>query len=431
MYERLKGFRDFFPAEMAARRAVVDTVEDVAARYGFREVGTPRLEPAAMWTDKSGEDIVDELYAFEDRGGRHVTLAPELTPTVARMVVDRGKALSKPIKFYSTRPFWRYEAVQQGRFREFYQTNVDIFGTDDPAADAEVLAFAADALTELGLSGEAFEFRVSHRDILGNLLESFEPDIETRAAIRAVDKRAKVDYEEYLDLLADAGMARADAESFDELIAGDDLDAVVEAGNEDVAAAVENLRAVLDAAAAFGAREYCEVSLRTARGLDYYTGVVFECFDSTGEVSRSIFGGGRYDDLIEEFGGEPTPAVGVAPGHATLHLLLQRAGVYPEEAITTDYYVLQVGDTRAEAARVARDLRARGHVVETDLNDRGFGSQLSYADSINAETVVVVGEQDLADGNVTVKEMASGDETTAPFDAFPGEHDRPTYDDFA
>ena len=431
MYERLKGFRDFFPAEMAARRAVVDTVEDVAARYGFREVGTPRLEPAAMWTDKSGEDIVDELYAFEDRGGRHVTLAPELTPTVARMVVDRGKALSKPIKFYSTRPFWRYEAVQQGRFREFYQTNVDIFGTDDPAADAEVLAFAADALTELGLSGEAFEFRVSHRDILGNLLESFEPDIETRAAIRAVDKRAKVDYEEYLDLLADAGMARADAESFDELIAGDDLDAVVEAGNEDVAAAVENLRAVLDAAAAFGAREYCEVSLRTARGLDYYTGVVFECFDSTGEVSRSIFGGGRYDDLIEEFGGEPTPAVGVAPGHATLHLLLQRAGVYPEEAITTDYYVLQVGDTRAEAARVARDLRARGHVVETDLNDRGFGSQLSYADSINAETVVIVGEQDLADGNVTVKEMASGDETTAPFDAFPGEHDRPTYDDFA
>ena len=431
MYERLKGFRDFFPAEMAARRAVVDTVEDVAARYGFREVGTPRLEPAAMWTDKSGEDIVDELYAFEDRGGRHVTLAPELTPTVARMVVDRGKALSKPIKFYSTRPFWRYEAVQQGRFREFYQTNVDIFGTDDPAADAEVLAFAADALTELGLSGEAFEFRVSHRDILGNLLESFEPDIETRAAIRAVDKRAKVDYEEYLDLLADAGMARADAESFDELIAGDDLDAVVEAGNEDVAAAVENLRAVLDAAAAFGAREYCEVSLRTARGLDYYTGVVFECFDSTGEVSRSIFGGGRYDDLIEEFGGEPTPAVGVAPGHATLHLLLQRAGVYPEEAITTDYYVLQVGDTRAEAARVARDLRARGHVVETDLNDRGFGSQLSYADSLNAETVVVVGEQDLADGNVTVKEMASGDETTAPFDAFPGEHDRPTYDDFA
>jgi histidyl-tRNA synthetase len=261
-------------------------------------------------------------------------------------------------------------------------------------------------------------------------LESFEPDVDTREAIRAVDKRAKVDHDEYLDLLADAGMGRADAESFDDLLANDDLDAIVEAGNEDVGAAVGNLRAVLSAAEDFGVREFCDVSLATARGLDYYTGVVFECFDSTGEVSRSVFGGGRYDDLIEEFGGQPTPAVGVAPGHATLHLLCQRAGVYPDEAVSTDYYVLSVGETRPEALRVARDLRERGHVVETDLNDRGFGSQLSYADSINAETVVVVGERDLEDGNVTVKDMASGDETTAPFESFPGDRERPTYDDF-
>ena len=431
MYERLKGFRDFFPPEMAARRAVVDTVEDVARRYGFREIDTPRLEPAEMWTDKAGDDIVDELYAFEDRGGRHVTLTPELTPTVARMVVDRGQELPKPIKFFSTRPFWRYEAVQQGRFREFHQTNADIFGTSEPTADAEVLAFAGDALTELGLDGGDFEFRVSHRDILGNLIESFEPEVNTRDAIRAVDKRAKVDYDEYLGLLAEAGLSRADARSFDDLIAGDDLDAVAEAGNEAVNAAVDNLRAVLDAAADFGVREHCEVSLATARGLDYYTGVVFECFDSTGEVSRSVFGGGRYDDLIESFGGQPTPAVGVAPGHATLHLLCQRAGVYPDEAVSTDYYVLSVGDTRPETLDVARALRTRGHVVETDLNDRGFGSQLSYADGINAETVVVVGERDLSEGNVTVKHMESGDETTAPFDSFPGEHERPTYDDFA
>jgi histidyl-tRNA synthetase len=431
MYERLKGFRDFFPAEMAARRATIDTVEDVARRYGFREIDTPRLESAEMWTEKSGDDVVDELYAFEDRGERHVTLAPELTPTVARMVVDRGQELSKPIKWFSTRPFWRYEAVQQGRYREFHQTNVDIFGTDEPVADAEVLAFAADALTELGLTGEDFEFRVSHRDILGNLIESFEPEVDTREAIRAVDKRAKVDYGEYLGLLAEAGLSRADAESFDDLVAGDDLEAVAEAGNEGVNAAVDNLRAVLDAADDFGVREFCDVSLSTARGLDYYTGVVFECFDSTGEVSRSVFGGGRYDDLIESFGGQPTPAVGVAPGHATLHLLCQRAGVYPDEAVSTDYYVLSVGDTRPEALCVARDLRERGHVVETDLNDRGFGSQLSYADSVNAETVVVVGERDLEKGNVTVKDMASGDETTAPFDEFPGERERPTYDDFA
>ncbi|NHN42045.1 histidine--tRNA ligase [Halorubellus sp. JP-L1] len=434
MYEGLKGFTDFYPREMAAYRQVIDEIEGVASRYGFREIETPRLERAEMWTDKSGEDIVEELYAFEDKGGRMVTLTPELTPTVARMVVAKQQALSKPIKWRSTRPFWRYEAVQQGRFREFYQTNVDIFGSSEPDADAEVIAFSVDALRELGLDGEDFEFRVSHRDILETLLEEYGDDVHVRDAIRAVDKRAKVDENEYLGLLADAGLSYDDAREFDDLlVAGeDDLDELV-AFTEAVEPAVDNLREVLAAAEDFGVREYCDVSLTTARGFDYYTGVVFECFDSVGEVSRSVFGGGRYDDLIEEFGGQPTPAVGVAPGvmNSTLPLLLQRAGVWPEEELSTDYYVLQVGDTRAVAARVARDLRERGHVVETDVSGRSFGAQMGYADSINADTVVIVGEQDLENDEVTVKDMESGDQTTAPVDDFPGDRDRPTYDDFA
>ncbi len=198
-----------------------------------------------------------------------------------------------------------------------------------------------------------------------------------------------------------------------------------------VEAAVSNLRAVLEAAEDLGVREHCAVSLETARGLDYYTGTVFECFDTEGAVSRSIFGGGRYDDLIESVGGQPTPAVGVAPGHATLGLLCQRAGVWPEEALQTDYYVLQVGDTRPVATRIAAALRERGHVVETDLLERGFGAQLDYADGINAETVVIVGERDLAEDRITLKDMASGDQVQVPVDAFPGEHDRPTYDTFA
>ncbi|WP_096390282.1 histidine--tRNA ligase [Halopenitus persicus] len=438
MYDRLKGFRDFYPGEQSARREVTDTIEAAAKRYGFREIATPALERTRMYTDKSGEGIVEELYSFTDQGGRDVALTPELTPTVARMVVARGQELSKPIKWVSTRPFWRYEQVQQGRFREFYQTNIDVFGSAEPEADAEVLAVAADALTSLGLTGDDFEFRVSHRDVLGGLVRALadDPDaVDTAAAIRAVDKRAKIDDAEYLTLLSEAGIDRSTAREFDDLIVGvdgvDDLDAVAEAGGADVEAAVENLRAVLAAADDFGAGEYCDVSLTTARGLDYYTGVVFECFDSTGEVSRSVFGGGRYDDLIESFGGQPTPAVGVAPGHATLKLLCQRAGVWPEETLETDYYVLSVGDTREEAARIARDLRALGHVVESDLVDRGFGGQLGYADSINAETTVIVGEQDLANDEVTVKSMASGDQTTVPVTEFPPESGRPTYDDYA
>ncbi|ELY61379.1 histidyl-tRNA ligase [Natronococcus amylolyticus DSM 10524] len=432
MYDGIKGFRDFYPGEMAARRATIDTIEDTARRYGFREIGTPALERAEMWTDKSGDEIVEELYAFEDQGGRHVTLTPELTPTVARMVVAKQQELSKPIKWFSTRPFWRYEQVQQGRQREFYQTNVDIFGSAEPEADAEILAWAADAMTGLGLTGDHFEFRISHRDILGGVLESYEADVDTTEAIRAVDKSGKISTAEYHDLLAEAGLTYDQAAEFDDLIAGGDLEAVESfADTERVTAAVENLQNVLAAAEDFGAREYCTISLETARGLDYYTGVVFECFDSTGEVSRSIFGGGRYDDLIESFGGQPTPAVGVAPGHATLSLLCQRAGVWPEEDVTTDYYVLQVGDTRAEAARITRELRERGHVVETDVAGRSFGAQLDYADSINAETVVIVGEQDLANDEVTIKDMESGDQLQTPVEKFPGDLERPTYEDLA
>ncbi|MFC6757142.1 MULTISPECIES: histidine--tRNA ligase [Haloarcula] len=432
MYDSVKGFRDFYPEEMGSRRWAMDTIESTAQRYGFREIGTPALEPTEMYTDKSGEEIVEELYSFEDKGGREVALTPELTPTVARMMVAKQQELQKPIKWVSTRPFWRYEQVQQGRFREFYQTNVDIFGSSEPDADAEILAVAVDMLSDLGLEDDDFEIRVSHRDILSGLLASFDADVDTREAIRAVDKRAKVDREAYLDLLYEAGLSYEDAEAFDDLLetGEDDLDTLA-ARSDTVAAATENLRAVLSAADDFGVRDQLTLSLSTARGLDYYTGVVFECFDATGEVSRSVFGGGRYDDLIEGFGGQPTPAVGFAPGHATLQLLCERAGVWPEEALATDYYVLQVGDTRPTAARIARDLREKGHVVETDVADRSFGAQMGYADNVNAETVVIVGERDLENDEITIKEMDDGEQIAVPVDEFPGDRDRPTFADFA
>lgn len=435
MYDHVKGVRDFYPNEMRARRRVIDSLETVARRYGFHEIGTPAIESADLYIEKSGEEIVDELYSFEDKGGRHLALTPELTPTVARMVVAKQQELSKPIKWFSTRPFWRYEEPQQGRYREFYQLNADVFGSAAPEADAEVLAYAADALAELGLDSTDFEFRVSHRDILGGLLESIDSDVEVQEAIRAVDKREKVEEPEYYALLDDAGLDRENAQEFDRVLSTGDLEEVRAFADTDrVEKAVSNLRAVLAAAEDFGAGEYLTLSLETARGLDYYTGVVFECFDSTGEVSRSVFGGGRYDDLIESVGGPPTPAVGVAPGLAPLSLLLQRAGVWPDDASRTDYYVLRVGDgeeVRAVAARITRDLRSRGHVTETDISNRSFGAQMSYADSIGAETVVIVGEQDLADSVVTIKDMASGAQTAAPVEAFPGEHDKPSYGDFA
>src|SRR6056297_6624 len=227
MYDRIKGFRDFYPGEMSSRRATTDVLEETAREYGFREIGTPALERAEMWTDKSGDEIVDELYSFEDQSGRHVTLTPELTPTVARMVVAKQQELSKPIKWVSTRPFWRYEQVQQGRYREFYQTNVDIFGSAEPEADAEILAWAADALTGLGLTGEHFDFRVSHRDVLGGLLEEYAADVDVEAGIRAVDKSEKVERSQYLTLLENAGLSDAQAAEFASLVERNDLEAVL------------------------------------------------------------------------------------------------------------------------------------------------------------------------------------------------------------
>jgi histidyl-tRNA synthetase len=448
----VKGFREFYPEEMAARRRVFDRIESVVRGYGFREIGTPALERTDLYVEKSGEEIVEELYAFEDKGGREVALTPELTPTTARLLADREQALSKPVKWFSTRPFWRYEEPQSGRFREFTQTNVDVFGSAEPAADAEVLACAADALAALGLDASDVEFRVSHRDLLGGLAELVGGDsVDVEGVIRTVDKRDRTEPSDYRAGLREAGFDAAAAERFDEVLDGgldaaravaDDAASAGDGGPAtrvlDAADAVDTVLdaadavdTVLDAVADRGAGEFCTVSLDTARGLDYYTGVVFECFDTTGEVSRSIFGGGRYDDLVGDLGGTEVPAVGFAVGDATLEALLRRADLWPAEERATDYYVLSVGDTAETAAGVARELRDRGHVVETDLMDRGFGAQLEYADGIGAETTVVVGERDLADGNVTVKDMASGDQVAVPVDDFPGERERPTYEDFA
>lgn len=435
MNEGIKGFRAVYPPEMAAQRVVIDTIESVARQYGFTEIATPAIERTELYIEKSGEEIVDELYAFEDQGGRSVALTPELTPTVARMVVEKHQALSKPIKWYSTRPFWRYEQVQQGRFREFYQTNVDIFGSAEPSADAEILSFAADSLRALDLTPEDFEFRISHRDILGRLLSTIGGDIDVAAGIRAVDKRDRLDESAYFAALEAAGLSAEAAQSFDEtLIAGNaDLQTVTEAVDDPaLEAAVDELRAVLGKLDEYVVRDCCRVSLDTARGLDYYTGVVFECFDTTGSIGRAIFGGGRYDSLIESFGGPSIPAVGVAPGvmNSTLPLLLQRADVWPEESWQTDYYVLTVGATDGVAIEIAQSLRADGNVVVTDLNDRSFGAQLEYADSIDAETVIIVGERDLADGTVTIKDMESGDQIAVPVDAVPGALDSPRFEDY-
>ncbi len=419
-FESLKGFRDFYPDEQAARREVFDTVRETARAYGFDEVAAPSLEPLGLYEVKSGEEIVEETYSFEDKGGRHVTMTPELTPSLVRMYVAREQEMSKPVRWFASPKLWRYEQPQSGRLREFYQPNFDIFGAPDVEADAEVIAAADAVLRDLGLTDE-YELRVSHRGIVRGVVSSLGVDGEVATAVhRTVDKSERLDDDEVRTRLLEAGLGGDDIETVVRLTRLDgwgSLGDVVEAvGGEETRDAVERLRALRDALDAYGIDTVFDPSV--VRGMDYYTGVVFECFDVEGDL-RAIFGGGRYDTLVEEFGGPSTPAVGFGLGDATLELLMKQAGVWPTEETSVEYYVAVIGDVRETATRVARSLREDGHEVRVNVREgRSFGSQLEHADSVGAERTVIVGERDLEENEVTVKDMETGEQEQRPVEEF-------------
>ena len=419
-FESLKGFRDFYPDEQAARRQVFDSVRETARAYGFDEVAAPSLETLGLYEVKSGEEIVEETYSFEDKGGRNVTMTPELTPSLVRMYVAREQEMSKPVRWFALPKLWRYEQPQSGRLREFYQPNFDIFGADDVEADAEVIAAADGVLSRLGLTDE-YELRVSHRGVVRGVVSTLDVDDEQATTVhRTVDKSERLAEAEIRERLENAGLDNDDVEtvaSLTRLGGWDAVDEVLElTDDEETTAAVERLRALDAAVDSYGVDTVFDPSV--VRGMDYYTGVVFECFDTEGDL-RAIFGGGRYDTLVEEFGGPSTPAVGFGVGDATLELLMKQADVWPPEETTVEYYVAAIGDVRGTATRVAESLRDEGHEVRMNVADgRSFTDQLEHADSVGAERTVIVGERDLQDDEVTVKEMETGEQEQRPLGEF-------------
>ncbi len=422
-FESLKGFRDFYPGEMAARRRVWDTVHSVARSYGFQEVNAPSLESLELYEVKSGEEIVEETYSFEDKGGRDVTMTPELTPSLARMFVSRQQALAKPVKWYSIPKLWRYEQPQSGRLREFVQPNFDVYGVESAAADAEVVAFAHALLTELGLTDE-FELRISHRGVVEGYVERYGLDEDDAADVyRAIDKSERLSDDELRGQLRANGLQPEEVDEIMELCSSggaftpEVLESAVDVDSERATEAVERLMETSKELERYDVLDSCRFDPSIVRGMDYYTGVVFECFDVEGSL-RAIFGGGRYDSLVEEFGGQATPAVGFGMGDATLQQLLERSDEWPEESATLDYYVAVVGDVRDTAVNVARGLRREGFVVELDVTGRGFGDQLEHADRVGADNTVIVGERDLEQGEVTVKDMETGDQRQVPVEEF-------------
>ncbi len=401
MIQRLRGFRDMYPEYMRARRLVFDKIYQVARSFGFHEIDAPSVELLDLFRIKSGEEIVKQTFSFVDKGGREITLIPELTPTVSRMIAAR-KDLTKPVKWFAFPKMWRYEEPQSGRLREFYQFNADIFGISNIYADAEVIALAMEILDSLGLQGK-YIMRVSDRVLMENLLKNMQvKDIE--AAFRVIDKKDKLSPENFREEMS-AHLSHENIELLEEILElKGDVDIVLQKLEDMERSSV--LRELKDILKEYGKSIVLDLSV--VRGLAYYTGVVFEAHDAKGEY-RAILGGGRYDRVVELFGAQPTPAVGFGMGDVVLELMMRREGVWPEEKLEVDYFVAIIPGFRRDAIRIATLLRKKGYRVDIELQDRSLGKQMKYANKINARYTIIVGEE-IKRGAVVLRDMESGEQ---------------------
>ncbi|MFW5951193.1 MAG: histidine--tRNA ligase [Gemmatimonadota bacterium] len=418
-FQSLPGFRDFFPADYAARHHIVSAWRETARRYGFEEYDGPPLESLDLYVEKSGEEIVDQLYNFVDKGGREVALRPEMTPTLARMVGERGRALPKPIRWFSVPQLFRYERTQRGRLREHFQWNVDIIGEDDVAADAEVLAVALDGLTALGLAAEDIVARVNDRRLLeGLLLHEGVVRAQLGGAYAAIDKMSREEPEHTRQRLReDVGL---DGAIIDRVmpVFEHDLDGLAGRYGDDptVGPELERLQRYLETLTEMGWGEYVRFDPRIVRGLAYYTGTVFEIFDRKGEL-RAICGGGRYDSLLAAVSDLEMSAVGFGMGDVVLGELLRERELLPDGAAGPDYFIVTItDDERPTLRRVARRLRDAGHSVSYTLRQVGVGKQFKDANSRGARRTVVLGPEEVGRGMAVVRTMETGDEREVPLD---------------
>lgn len=408
----LPGFRDFYPADLALRTHIFRTWRTVAGRYGFVEYDGPPLESLDLYTRKSGEEIVGQLYGFTDQGGREVALRPEMTPTFARMVAARAGGLPKPIKWFSIPQLFRYERPQKGRLREHFQLNVDIVGETSVASDVEVVAAAIDMLRAFGLGAADFVARYSDRTLISAVLnEMGVPEASLPAAFAALDKADRESEQWVFDRLIQAGIGEKAAKRVLALADMDLADLARQFGDvAPVTEALSRLQQFREQAEAAGLAEFVELDLRLVRGLAYYTGLVFEVWDRKGKF-RAICGGGRYDDLLEAVGGPALPALGFGMGDVVLGELLRDRDLVPDHDSALDDFVIHVSEEELPAAlRIVHSLRARGRRVGFDYRSRSVGRQFKVANQAGAERVIVVGPEEVERDECVVRSMSTGDE---------------------
>jgi histidyl-tRNA synthetase len=394
----LPGFRDFYPQELAERAYIMNAWREVARRYAFVEYDGPPLEPLELYTRKSGDEIVGQLYNFVDKGDREVALRPEMTPTVARMVAARSNALRKPVRWFSMPQLFRYERQQKGRLREHYQLNVDIFGSADVAADAELLAVALDIMRALGLTHEDIVARVSDRRILTAYLRSLGVSTDAMDAVYGViDKLERTPRDVSAGKLSSAGVPAPGIEAILRIKTTTvaDVSRALTGADTGVVDEFAQYQRYLDA---LGVGAYVQFDLSIVRGLAYYTGIVFELFDRTGEF-RAVAGGGRYDDLLESLGGAAMPALGFGMGDVVLGELLKAKGLMKPAAQGADVWL--AAEETAPLERVMREAatrRAAGQSVEYALRPQSLSKQKKAAQASGARQFVTLSNDDGRNG---------------------------------
>ena len=408
-----KGTRDFYPDEMRRLRYLQDVWRRVSLRAGFEEVDGPIIESLDLYIQKSGEEIVGQLYNFQDKGGRPIAIRPEFTPTLARMVAARQASLPRPVKWFNVSRVCRYERSQKGRLREFFQWNCDILGAPGVTGDAECLTVAVDALREFGLTSDQVEIRLSSRKLLAGLLARLGLAADVIPQVYAVlDKRGKVPAEVLDKMLDDLKLSADQRQGLEAIFAYRSLDAIPPdvAADSAVAGPLAELCELLSLVAACGAAEFVRFDISIVRGLAYYTGPVWEVFDKQGEL-RSLFGGGRYDNLIAATGGQPMPACGFGAGDVTMSLLLDSLNRWPADAGRVDYAVLYADEVLIrEAAGVTQRLRSAGKSAQYAINPAALKRQLKTAADSGSPWAVIVGAEGCPTSRVRLRDMKTGAE---------------------
>ena len=411
MSQGVRGTRDFYPEDMRLRNWLFDNFTNASLLHGFEEYDAPVLEYEELYTRKQGEEITQQLYSFQDKGNRKVALRPEMTPSLARMVMARAGGLPMPIKWFSIPQCWRYERTQRGRGREHYQWNVDIWGTTEISADAELISVLVTFFEGIGLTAKDIVIRVSSRKVLEEVLGSLdmEGDIFAQTCI-IVDKMDKLSSDVIEDQLSDLGHDSKVVTTIQAVLGIKDMNSLQKA-LKDESVAVSELNLLFDAIDSYGISEWVEFDASIVRGLAYYTGPVFEAHDRTGNL-RAICGGGRYDKLIGTLGGSDLPATGFGFGDMVVMELLAEKGLLPELGSEVEDVVFGMGtELRGAAMQVAGALRTSGRSVDLVLEDKKIKWAIKHADKIGAERLVLLAPEEWSRKKIKIRDLKTGEES--------------------